>query len=382
MSNTISVPTNKVAGLDAYRDLVSGLNNVRRSADAKHQQAWRDARDLVISRGSLSLAAHEVERILAERLENRAVTPASVHSNTFLSNLSVAYANEKFIGETLLPSIPVEFLSDEYAIYSKRDHLAAPDDSMKGRSAANEVFDNRTSASYTCEGRGLKKGLEKKTIDNQDAVFDEMMDLNTQVSHLLAFAREKRAMTVLTTSGNYGGTTAVAAGSEWDSAGGGDPINVILSARHSIWQSDNPTKVIGFCPLSVYLKLVTHPQLLDVTKYTGRGFIPKDVLAGLFELDDLLVAKAWEDTANEGQTASYSRMLTSDVFGIVRVSMSPSKRSASFGYNFRFKGQINNLTWFKQEEGTRGVYYNQQTADEVYKVVAGDTGHLITNCLA
>jgi len=382
MDSNISVPINRVAGLSEYRGLLSGLRSIRHSSDAGHQRTWKEARDLVIQRGSVSLAAHEVERLLAERLQDRAVTPSSVHSNTFLNNLSVAYANEKFIVETLLPSIPVDFLSDEYAIYSKRDNLAAPDDSMKGRSSANEVFDNRSSASYSCEPRGLKKGLEKKTIDNQDAVFDEMMDLNMQVSNLLAFAREKRGMSVLTTSGNYGGTTAVASGSEWDSAGGGDPIGVILNARHSIWQSDNETKVYGFCPLSVYIKLCTHPQLLDVTKHTGRGFIPKDVLAGLFELDDLLVAKAWEDTANEGQSASYSRMLTTDVFGILRVSMSPAKRSASFGYNFRFKGQINNLTWFKQEEGTRGTYYNQQTADEVYKVVAGDTGHLITNCLA
>lgn len=382
MEHFKSAPENKVRGLSDFRRMLAQLNAVRSSSDAGDQKAWREVRDLVVAHGSRSIEAGEVDRLLAERLQDRAVTPASVHSNTFMANMSVAYANEEYIGETLLPSIPVAKLSDEYAIYSKRDKLAFPDDSMKGRSTANELFDNRSAASYSCEPRGFKKGLEKKTVDNQDEVFDEMMDLSIQVSEGLAFKREKRAMDILTTGANYGGTTAIAAGSEWDSAAGGDPIGVILNARHSIWRGPGVSRVVGFCPLSVYIKLCTHPQLLDVTKYTSRGFIPKDVLAALFELDDLLVAKAWEDTANEGQSASYSRMVSSDVFGIVRVASSPAKRNASFGYNFRFKGQINNLTWYKQEEGTRGVYYNQQTADEVFKVVAPDTGHLITNCLA
>jgi hypothetical protein len=155
----------------------------------------------------------------------------------------------------------------------------------------------------------------------------------------------------------------------------------IRTARHNVWSGNGPGRVIGFCPLNVYLRLGTHPAILDLTKYTSAGIVPRQVLAAVFELDDLLIAKAWEDTANEGQTASYARMLSTDVFGIVRV-VAPSKRNAGFGFNFRFKGEMNNLTWYKEEEGTRGCYYNQQTCDEVFKVVAPDTGWLITNCLA
>lgn len=377
-----SVPVNDTARVRAYNDLKRATDSLRRSRDPADQKAWREIRDAVVRDGSRSLSAREVEKMLAERgLMERAVTPSSVHSNTFMSNFSVAYANEMFIADELLPMLPVNKLSDEYAIYRKRDNLAVPDDAMKARSSANEVFDNRSSASYACEARGLKKGLEKKTIDNQDEVFDEMMDLSEQVAHLMALAREKRAMTVLTTSGNYASTTAIGAGSEWDSVGGGDPVKTIRTARHALWSGNGPGRVVGFCPIGVYLALGTHPSILDLTKYTSAGIVPRQVLASVFELDDLLIAKAWEDTANEGQTASYSRIVSTDVFGIVRVA-APSKRNAGFGFNFRFKGEVNNLTWYEEKEGTRGVYYNQQTCDEVYKVTASDTGHLITNCLA
>ena len=377
-----SVPVNDTDRVRAYENYKRGLAALRRSKDPADQRAWRNQRDAVVAEGNRSFAAREIEKMLQERgVLERAVTPSSVHSNTFMANFSVQYANEMFIGDELLPMLAVQKLSDEYAIYRKRDMLAVPDDSAKGRSEANEVFDNIDSASYTCEGRMLKKGVEKKTIDNQDEVFDEMMDLSEQVSHLMALAREKRAMTVLTTSGNYGGTTAIAAGSEWDSASGGDPVKVIRTARHSIWSGNGPVRVVGFCPLSVYLALGSHPAILDLTKYTSAGIVPRQVLASVFELDDLLIAKAWEDTANEGQTASYSRITSSDIFGIVRVA-APSKRSAGFGFNFRFKGEVNNLTWYDEQKGTRGTYYNQQSCDEVFKVTAGDTGHLITNCLA
>lgn len=379
-----AIPVNDTPRVRAYTNMKRGLASLRSSRDPADIKAWREMRDHLVSEGSKSLDQRGIERTLIERgvLSERAVTPSSVHGPTFMSNMSVAYANEMFLADELLPVLPVPKLSDEYAVYRKRDNLAVPDDTMAGISTANEIFDNRDSDSYTCEPRGLKKRLEKKTVDNQDEVFDEMMDLNEQVSHLMALAREKRAMTILTTAGSYSGnTTAIAAGSEWDSTGGGNPVLDIRTARHNLWSGNGPGRVIGFCPLSVYLKLGTHPAILDLTKYTSAGIVPRQVLASVFELDDLLIAKAWEDTANQGQTASISRIVSADVFGIVRVA-SPSKRNAAFGYNFRFKGEVNALTWYKEEEGTRGSYYHQQTCDEVYKVVAPDTGWLLTNCLA
>lgn len=378
----LAVPVNDTDRVRAYQNYKRGLAALRRSGDAGDKQAWRTIRDLVVHEGSRSLEAREIERVLAERgILERAVSPSTVHSNGFMSNFSIQYANEQLIGDELLPMLPVMHLSDEYAVYSKRDALAVPDDLATGRSEANEVFDNRTSVSYTCVGRMLKKGIEKKTVDNQDDVFDEMMDLSEQVSNLMALSREKRAMTILTTSGNYASTTAIASGSEWDSAGGGDPVKAIRTARHSLWNGNGPGRVIGFCPLSVYLALGSHPAILDLTKYTSAGVVPRQVLAALFDLDDLLIAKAWEDTANEGQSASYSRIVSGDIFGMVRVT-APSKRNAGFGFNFRFKGEVNNLTWYDEKKGTRGTYYNQQSCDEIHKVTASDTGHLITNCLA
>jgi hypothetical protein len=381
-----SAPVNDTARVREYNARLQALYNLRRSADPRDRKVWADLRDSAVASGLRTLSQREVDALLRERgllSGERAVTPSSVHGPTFMSNLSVQFANERFIGEELMPTVAVDKLSDEYAIYSRRDILAFPDDSMKGQSEANEIFDNRTPGTYSCEPRSLKKRLEKKVVDNQDAVFDEMFDLSMQVSMGMAHNRERRAMNILTNAANFGGnTTALVAGQEWDSVNGGDPVLTIRTAVHSLWSGNGPTRIVAYCPLNVYLALSTHPSILDLTKYTSGGFVPRAVLAALFEVDDLLIAKAWEDIANEGQSADIRRMVSSDVFGIVRVASGPSLRNASFGYNMRFKGEVNNITWYDPQRGTRGSYYNQQSCDEVHKVIAPETGWLITNCLA
>src|SRR5690606_2549306 len=127
--------------------------------------------------GLESLATRDASKMLAARgtFAERA-SSSSVHVQSFMSNLSVKYANEDYIGDALLPPVAVNNLTDKFAIYTKRDGLAVPDDSMTGRSEAREVEQSRSSDTYTCEGRGLKEWLERKTVDNQDDVFDEMMD--------------------------------------------------------------------------------------------------------------------------------------------------------------------------------------------------------------
>lgn len=381
-SHIATIPANNVPGAREYAALKVGFARLRASSDPVDRKLWAEERDRVIAQGSESLEVRSLMSKLAERgMLSERVSPSSVHGPTFLSNMSVKYANEQFIGEALLPVLPVTKLSDEYAIYRKRDMLAVPSAAMPPNGEANEVFQNRDVDSYTCKPWGFKEGLERKTVENQDEVFDEMMDLNEHVAHLLAFDREQRAMAVLTTSGNFGGNTAaLVAGEEWDSSAGGDPVKTIRTARHNLWSGTGPGMTIGYCPVNVFLALSCHPAILDLTKHTKAGFVPKAELAAFFELDDILVAKAWQDTANSGQTASVSRMVSTDVFGMVRVT-APSRRNAGFGFNFRFKGQVNNLTWFEPQKGTLGKHWNQQTSDEIHKVVAPDTGYLITNCL-
>jgi hypothetical protein len=309
----------------------------------------------------------------------RGVSASSVHASTFMSNLSVQYANEEYIGERLMPVVSVDKLANQFPSYAKRDRLAAPDDSMQGRSRPNEIQESRSTDSYATKPYGLSNFVEMKTLQNQDAPFDELLDLQESLDELMAYRREKRIAALVCASGSYSGnTSAISAGQRWNTSAGGNPIKDILTAKRACWPGRGRGMTVGVCSYDVYDVLRTNPVILDALKYTERGGLAsRKNIASLFELDELYVGKAREDTANEGQTASYSRIWT-DVFAILRVATAPSIRNATFGYTLRFKGQTNARLRFKEDVGTSGGYEAWNTLDEVQKVIAGDTSFLLT----
>lgn len=314
----------------------------------------------------------------------KAVSPGAVHNVATLSTLSVQYANEDFIGDRLLPVVNVAKKSDKYFTYTKRDRFAGPEDKVGARSTPNEINESRSTSTYSLVDYALKNFVDNETLRNQDAPLDEMMDLVEAINDVLALKREIRQASVLTTAGNYSGNTSALSGSsQWDSSAGGNPIKDLQDAKAACWMGMGAGDMVGFCSLEVWNVLSRHPAILDLFKYGGAapGLATTRMVASFFGLSDILVGAARNDTANEGASASYSRVW-GKVFGIVRVARSASLRNAAFGYTMRQNGDPITDVWFDQSIGKSGGYYARVGFSEDYKVVAGDTGFLLTSVIA
>ncbi len=312
----------------------------------------------------------------------RAVGPSQVHSNAFMTNMSVMYKNDDYIGEQLMPVVSVPKMSDNFPTYDKRDRTGAPEDTLAGPgSDVNEINEDRGSDSYSLKPYGLKNSVSSSTIENQDPAFDELVDLIEAINEDLALHREVRCMTALTTAANYGGNTAALAGGDrWDTSTS-DPLKNIQSAIAECWQGKGPGKMVAFTNLEVWNYLSRHPQLLDLFKYTSPGLTKMDAVARELGLSKLLVGAARRDTANKGQSASYSRIWPKS-FGVVRVADRPTLRNASFGYTIRFKGHPVTHQWFDPTKGVTGSYVAKIGLYEQQKVVAGTTGFLLTTVIS
>lgn len=341
----------------AYETMMRGIAKMRVSPQSQHKDQWKALND--------------------EMLAMKGVSSSSVHSNTFLSNMSVQYANDEYIGERLVGLVPVAKRSDSFAIYPKRERFEYPDDALGARSHANELDESRTSDNYSVKDYGFQNFVSNETLDNEDPVFDEMMDLVEAINEGIAFKREMRLASILTTASNYSGNTVTLSGSDqWDSGAGGNPIKDIQVAKAAIYQGRGATDLMGFCSLQVFNVLARHPAILDLLKYQRSGIAQRTELAQVFGLTDLLVGAARKQTANQGQTAAYSRIWGLD-FGIVRVSRRPSKRSAQFCSLFRLNGDPVTTQWYDPRVGKSGGNYAKVGVSEDAKVVAGDTGYII-----
>jgi len=302
----------------------------------------------------------------------------TIHTDRALSNLSLQYGNGAYIGERLMPVLDVGDgnLSGVYYSYDKRSRLAYPDDELGARGSPNELSQAVTTGTYSCKWYGYKEYVDGMTIAAQDAPIDALADATQNLNEAIAFRRELRIATVMTTTGNYSGNTAaIAAGVRWDVAGG-DPIGNIQTAKAALWNGRGPSKLVAFCSLNVMNVLMRHQAFLDIFKYNSSGLVPASAIANWMGIDEILVSDARKDTANSGATASYSR-IWGDVFGLVRVATSPSIRNASFGYTFR-AGPPVSAQWQDPTLGPKGGYYGKVAVCEDHKVIAGDTGWLYT----
>ena len=314
----------------------------------------------------------------ASWLRVKGVSAGSVHSDTFLSNMSQMYANDSYIGERLLAVVPVSKRTDKYAVYPQREMFEAPSDLLTSQKArANEISETRSSASYDLLDYGLENFVSNETLDNQDLPFNERAAATEHLAEHLHRLREIRISTLLTTAGNYGsGNTTTLSGSDrWDSGAGGNPVKIIQDAKAALFNGPGASDIFMFSSLAVFNVLARHQQLLDLQKYTINGLLTPDAIARYFGCKAYLIGESRKQTANEGQTASYSRIWGDD-FGLVRVARGPTLKSAGFASLFRKNGDPVVTEWFDATAGKSGGFYLKNAVSEEAKVVASFGGYL------
>jgi len=314
-----------------------------------------------------------------EKAVQKAVTPSAVHVDSLLSTISIMYANDEYIGERLMPVASVGKRSDKYVVYPKRERFAYPDDEIGARAQSNELDATRSTDNYSVKDYGLMNFLDLETVQNQDAPLNEMVDVVEAVNEGIAFKREKRILAITFASGTFGTNTAVAA-TNWTLANsGGSIIADVLGAVSALWTGPNPTKKIGYCTLPVWnSNIANNAAVRDLFKYTGEGLATTTQVARFFGLDEILVSRSREDTANVGQAASYARMTTGQVFGIIAAAQRPTTRCLHFGTTFRMNGDPFTTQWPDPKVGKRGGIYGRVAVSEDHKIVAPDAGFMIT----
>ena len=303
----------------------------------------------------------------------RGSAPGSVHVDSIMKDMSIAYANDEFIGDRLMPFVQSDGLSGKYFEYPKTNQTAYPDDELNDRSLPNEVNRKITEKEVSLIGRALSEHIDKATLENQTDPLSELVDAQFNVLHGLHFLREKRQATILTTAGSYTNSTTVS--TKWDTSSG-KPVNDVADALRTTWTGRGPGKWVGFMSLAVWDKLKVNDQLLDMFKYTSGGVVTMQQVANAFGLDDLLIGSPRENTANENQTASYSR-IWGDVFGIVRVASMPSKRNVGFGVTFADRAAHLGIQKPSELEGVYGGVTVKYSRYERQHIVGADAGHLL-----
>lgn len=311
-------------------------------------------------------------------------TVGNVHVNVPLSNLARLYRPDTagFIADQVCPYIGVEFESNVYYVFDQGPFFATDVDDLVGdREEPREVEYSHSTDQYTCQRRELAWSISDRERNNADSQLN--LERNKQVGTLgrLLLKREARVALLARKTSNGGGlTSGAAATADWGTAGTTTIEADILTGREAVRQliGIEPNTIV--IPVAVAAKMNKNSQIRDWLKYNvfQPGINPLSerfpLLPSVFFGMRVLVPNALQNTAVEGQTASYSDVWSTHV-RLLYVTPGPALETPSAMYTFRAE----DLVTRQERLGKPRVDWFAVGQTIVEKVVAPDAGYEIAS---
>jgi hypothetical protein len=322
-------------------------------------------------------------------------TASDVHVNAPLTNISIAYiqAADQFIAARVFPNVPVSKQSDRYFMYLKQDWFRTEArERAPGTESAGDGWRIDNTPTYYAPVYAVHKDVDDQIRANQDNPINMDRDATLWVTTQLLLKRERIwadsyfQPTVWDTD-LQGVDSSPGPGQflRWNKKGS-RPFHDITNAAIGIAQKT------GFRPNTLVLSpfafnsLRHHPDVLDRIKYTQRGVVTTEIMAGLFDVARVFVPWGVINYAAEGVPGDDDFEF---VFGksalLCYANPTPSILQPSGGYIFSWTGFLgagqegNRIKRFRMEHLSADRVEGEMAFDA--RLVASDLGVFFHNAV-
>jgi hypothetical protein len=198
-----------------------------------------------------------------------------------------------FIADQLAPPLTGKAESGQIQIWD-RQNLQIPDDSYRavGVEASYARSPEPSYVSYTTSAHARKILITQRELDKVSRSGGDPSKLvfsrTRAITEQLLLEKEYTLATKATTAANYdtNHSSAIGAGSEWDTASG-DPIANLFTAINQI-EDQGIFPNVAAMDIKVWRALQRHSDLLDIFKYTSGGRITPEQFLNFFGLRPLI----------------------------------------------------------------------------------------------
>lgn len=318
-------------------------------------------------------------------------TPGDVHVNAPLTGMSSLIAQDlsKFIADRAALNVPSKNQSNSYFTFDKAYWFR---DEMKKRGPGAEAEQTGygiSTDSFHVDVWALKEMISDQLRANQDAPINGD---RAAVKHLMLKDRIRREKSFASTFLASGVWTTAKAGSsdfvQWDDYAGSDPLEDVENWKEDMRLLTGHEPNVMVLDKPVWRKLKNHPSLINRVRGMGSNNEPAKVtmqaVASLFELDEILVMAAVENTAAEGAT------MVGAGFGGKKALLfhrptAPGVETASALYTFtwpQFLGEASGIRIKRYREEPKASDTIEIESAFVHKVVAPDLGVYLSAVVA
>jgi len=303
-----------------------------------------------------------------------------IRVDPILSNVSVAYKNDDYVAEQVLPIIPSKLLTGKYYKYDQGKFRKVQ--TLRGMgSAAREVGYGMTiSDAYVIKDHALKEIVPNELLDQALSPLTPSEDAAENVTEKLLIEKEYDLATYMqshTNLTNYIDLDATTANDQWNDYANSDPLDDIQTGKAAIHAKIFKAPNVFLVSKPVFDKLIDHPDIIDRIKYTQLGTASEELLARLIGVDKVIVAGAGYNTAKEGQTDSMSYIWGKDAW-LLYVAPRPGIKNISFGYHFQKGVRVEDKWYDKDREGTWVRVHDRYTRE----IISVDCAYLFEDAIA
>ena len=272
-------------------------------------------------------------------------TMQNAHIDRALTNISVAYMQDAsaFIADKVFPIVKVKRQSDVFYVYNKGDFMR-DEAALRGAGTESAGGDYGVEAAdpYYCRKHAFHKDVTAEERANYDEPLDADRDATDFVTQKMLIRREMEWASKFFKEGIWGKEISGAASASgnnvvyWDEPTS-NPIKDITDAG-----VDMASKT-GYKPNTLVLSpfafnaLKNHEDVLDRVKYTQKGIVTADLLATLFEVDNVYVAWSVVNTAAKGKEDNVNFIMGKHAL-LCYSNPTPALKKPSAGYIFAWTG--------------------------------------------
>lgn len=273
------------------------------------------------------------------------------HIDRALTNISVAYQQgaDAFIADKVFPIIPVQKRSDVYFQYSKEDMFRDEvQERGQGAESAGGNFNVTQKDPYYCRKFAYHYDITQEEKTNYDSPLNVERDATEWLVGKMLLNREKRFVDTFFKTGVWGtdmtGTTGTPGSAQFKkfSDPTSDPVQTINDIMLKMASSTGKKPNFIIMSPDIFYALKNHEDIIDRIKYTQKGIVTLDLIASLFEVEQIYIP--WGIINPGKQTPDYSeandktQFIYQNKMLVGYRTQRPSLKEPTAGYIFAWTG--------------------------------------------
>jgi len=311
------------------------------------------------------------------------INKANTYVSPLLTKISLAYKNESYIADQILPTVPVVKDTAQIATYGM-DNLRIESALRAQGAGANEVGHTLTlGAHYILQDRALKDFVSVEEENNADSPISPRQDATEFLTDRLDVIKEFELASAMANTGVVTQNVTLSGTDQWSDYTNSDPFDDIKTAITTVRSGSGMNANTIVMSYTVMMTLINHPDVIarcpNVQVVTSANVMQAIQLA-FPGITKVLVGNAQYNSGVEGGTDTLS-----DIWGkhfwVAYISDRPRLKSRSFGFTYQKSGEGRAVEVLPFDADRKGRFVR---VNEKYdqKIVDNKCMYLIKNCVA